>query len=112
MKKLILIGYSLLITITTTATPPDTTLTLDLSYPTLVESKYRDNDNLNTGIVLLTSGLLLTGIGIVNEMNREPYPTHSTAVNHNPDAPQPLNLMLIGAGIGLSGYGIKMVFTF
>jgi hypothetical protein len=103
MKKLILIGLSIL-TLQTQAINPDT---LDLTY------QFKSNrENVNGGALALISGLMLTGIGVVREITREPYPNHPTSIDYNPNAPQPLNVMLIGAGLGLSGYGIKLIFTF
>ena len=103
MKKLILIGLSIL-TLQAQATTPDT---LDMTY------KWKPNPvNVNGGALALISGLMLTGIGVIREATREPYPNHPTSIDHNPNAPQPLNVMLIGAGLGLSGYGIKLIFTF
>lgn len=103
MKKLILIGLSIL-TLQTQASTPDT---LDLTY------QFKPNrETKNEGAIALISGLMITSIGVVREMTREPYPNHPTSVDYNPNAPQPLNMMLIGAGLGLSGYGIKLLFTF
>lgn len=103
MKKLILIGLSIL-TLQAQATNPDT---LDLTY------QFKSNrENVNGGALALISGLMITSIGVIREVTREPYPTHPTNINYNPDAPQPLNVMLIGAGLGLSGYGLKLIFTF
>ena len=103
MKKLILIGLSIL-TLQTQASNPDT---LDLTY------QFKSNrENVNGGALALISGLMITSIGVIREVTREPYPTHPTNIDYNPDAPQPLNVMLIGAGLGLSGYGLKLIFTF
>ena len=103
MKKLILIGLSIL-TLQTQASNPDT---LDLTY------QFKSNrENVNGGALALISGLMITSIGVIREVTREPYPTHPTNIDYNPNAPQPLNMMLIGAGLGLSGYGLKLIFTF
>ena len=103
MKKLILIGLSIL-TLQTQATNPDT---LDLTY-----QFKQSRETKNEGAIALISGLMITSIGVVREITREPYPNHPTSIDYNPNAPQPLNVMLIGAGLGLSGYGIKLIFTF
>lgn len=105
MKKLIVIGLSIL-TLSTQATNPDTTSVLT---PYKLNSR---SENINTGALCLVSGLIITGVGIIKERTREPYPYHSTSIDYNPNAPQPLNLMLMGAGLGLSGYGMKLIFTF
>ena len=103
MKRLILIGLSIL-TLQTQASTPDT---LDMTY------KWKPNpENVNGGALALISGLMITSIGVIREATREPYPTHPTSIDHNPNAPQPLNVMLIGTGLGLSGYGLKLIFTF
>ena len=103
MKKLILIGLSIL-TLQAQATNPDT---LDLTY----QHKFNP-ENVNAGALALISGLMITSIGVIREVTREPYPNHPTSIDYNPNAPQPLNVMLIGAGLGLSGYGLKLIFTF
>jgi hypothetical protein len=103
MKKLILIGLSIL-TLQTQASNPDT---LDLTY------QFKSNrENVNGGTLALISGLMITSIGVIREATREPYPNHPTSIDYNPNAPQPLNVMLIGTGLGLSGYGLKLIFTF
>lgn len=105
MKKLIVIGLSIL-TLHTQATNPDTSL---------VVPQYKlkqSHENINTGVLCLVSGLIITSVGVIKERTREPYPYHSTSIDYNPNAPQPLNVMLIGAGLGLSGYGMKLIFKF
>lgn len=105
MKKILLITLTLLMVVTSFATTPSL----------LNEWNWKPkpkNENVNLGTVTLISGLMITSIGLIREITREPFPNHSTNINYNPNAPQPLNLILMGAGVGLSGYGIKMMFTF
>lgn len=108
MKKLLLL-FLLLPTIV--LSNPLDSLSNDYYYLEPIKFKPK-GENVSTGTTAIVGGLLLTGIGVVKEITRRPYPTHSTNIDYNPDAPIVLNYLLIGSGIGLTGYGVKMIFTF
>lgn len=67
---------------------------------------------IDNGTTMIVAGLLLTGIGIVKEVAREPYPTHPTDADYRPDAPMILNYMLIGSGVALTGLGVHYIYKF
>jgi hypothetical protein len=55
--------------------------------------------------------LLITSIGVVREVTRGPEPIHPNSTRVNPNAPAILNYMLVGAGLGFTGFGVKLVFN-
>ena len=62
------------------------------------------------GILLLTAGVVLIGLGIYEESIRNPYPNHPTSIDYNSNAGRNINYMIIGAGIGFGlGGGIKLI---
>ena len=109
MKKLLL-TLSILISINVFSNPLDT-ISSDYYLEPLKLKKVK-NENVSTGTTAIVTGLLLTGIGVVKEIGRTPYPTHPTNIDYKPNAPAVLNYMLIGSGLGLTGYGVKLIFTF
>jgi hypothetical protein len=91
------------------STPYDSTSTYYYLAPLKIETS---TDEKNDGALAIALGVLLTGIGVVKESTRKPYPNHATSVDYNPDAPRVLNYLLIGSGLGLTGYGLKLIIKF
>jgi hypothetical protein len=110
MKTILLILLTL-ISLQSIATPPDTSWTPTYYYLSPAKIKTLRQEE-NDGALAMVAGVLLTGIGVLRESTREPYPNHSTSIDYNPDAPQLLNYLLIGSGLGLTGYGLKLVVKF
>lgn len=109
MKKILLICLLICNQICYGLTPPDT-IHWDLNYNSLV--KNNNTENINNGVTCIVGGLLLTSVGVVKEITRKPYPTHPNDVHPTPDAPMILNYMLIGGGLGFTGYGVRLIFKF
>jgi hypothetical protein len=110
MRTLLFILLAL-ISLQSIALPPDTVLSKQDYYITPMKLKTSTTDK-NTGALCIVAGLTLTGIGLMKEYTREPYPNHSTSIGYNPEAPRVLNYLLIGSGLGLTGYGIKLLIKF
>jgi hypothetical protein len=108
--RVILFILLTLVSLQSISTPQDTswTPTYYLS-PTKTETLKQEESD---GTLAIVAGVLITGIGLIKESTREPYPNHATSVDYNPDAPRVLNYLLIGSGLGLIGYGLKLVIKF
>jgi hypothetical protein len=100
-----------LVSLQSIALPPDILSGKQDYYIAPIKLKMNHEDK-NTGALYVVAGVMLTGIGIIKEYTREPYPNHSTSINYNPEAPQVLNYLLIGSGLGFTGYGIKLLIKF
>jgi hypothetical protein len=109
--KTILLTLLALVSLQSIAVPSDTLSTSTYYYlaPLKIETSRQEE---NDGVLAIVAGVLLTGIGVLKESTREPYPNHATSIDYNPDAPQVLNYLLIGSGLGLTGYGLKLVVKF
>ena len=100
------------------ATPPDTTINLR-TYDYYDATPYRfkqpmidvHTETFNSGVTSIVAGLLITSIGVVREVTRGPEPIHPNSIHANPNAPAILNYMLVGAGLGFTGFGVKLVFN-
>jgi len=110
MKKLLL-TITLLLPIFVLSNPVDSVINSEYYYLEPIRYKIK-NENISTGATAIVSGLILTSIGIVKEVTRTPYPTHPNDIDYKPNAPAVLNYLLIGSGLGITGYGFKMIFTF
>jgi len=107
MKKLLL-TITLLLPIFVLSNPVDS-----IEYYYLEPFEYKQkSENISTGTTAIVSGLILTTIGIVKEVTRTSYPTHPNDIDYKPNAPAVLNYLLIGSGLGITGYGVKVIFTF
>lgn len=112
MKKILLLVTLVATLNASIAIPPDTIMASpELIWPTEIKLKAQ-NDNISTGTTLIVAGAMLAGIGLMKEIAREPYPTHPTNINYKPDAPMVINYMLIGSGLTMAGYGIRVVLKF
>lgn len=112
MKKLLLAILLIALTNAAFATPPDSTMLYsELVWPTEIKFEPQNQD-ITSGATFIVAGVLLAGIGVVKEIAREPYPTHPTNINPNPDAPAVLNYLLIGSGIATAGYGFRIILKF
>ncbi len=112
MKKLLLAILLIALTNAAFATPPDSTMLYsELVWPTEIKFKPQNKD-ITSGATFIVAGVLLAGIGVVKEIAREPYPTHPTNIDYKPDAPVVINYMLIGSGLTMAGYGIRVVLKF
>lgn len=99
----------LLLSITVTAfgnTHPDS-LPSKIVYKSAILTEQHTN-----GLLMIACGLAITGLGIVKEQTRTPYPTHAAEINPSPNAPIVLNYMIIGSGLALTGYGVKILIKF
>ena len=107
--RVILFILLTLVSLQSISTPYDSTSTYYYLVPLKIETLTEEE---NDGALAIALGVLLTGIGVVKESTRKPYPNHATSVDYNPDAPRVLNYLLIGSGLGLTGYGLKLVIKF
>jgi hypothetical protein len=107
--RVILFILLTLVSLQSMSTPYDSTSTYYYLAPLKIETS---TDEKNDGALAIALGVLLTGIGVVKESTRKPYPNHATSVDYNPDAPRVLNYLLIGSGLGLTGYGLKLIIKF
>lgn len=77
--------------------------------PNKIYKEFRTTEPKIDGILLLTVGVAILGLGIYQESIRQPYPYHSTSIDYNPNAGRNINYMVMGAGIGFGlGGGIKL----
>ena len=109
--KVVLFILLALISFQSIATPQDTSWTPTYYYlsPAKTETLTEEKSD---GVLAIVAGVLLTGIGLMRESTREPYPNHATSIDYDPEAPRVLNYLLIGSGLGLTGYGLKLVIKF
>ena len=107
--RVILFILLTLVSLQSISTPYDSTSTYYYLVPLKIETS---TDEKNDGTLAIVAGVLITGIGLIKESTREPYPNHPTSIDYNPDAPRVLNYLLIGSGLGLTGYGLKLVIKF
>ena len=107
--KTILLTLLALVSLQSISTPYDSTSTYYYLVPLKIETL---TDEKNDGTLAIVAGVLITGIGLIKESTREPYPNHPTSIDYHPYAPQILNYLLIGSGLGLTGYGLKLVIKF
>ena len=66
----------------------------------------------SNGIVLLISGLLLSGVGFIAEHTRTPHVPHATTIDYNPNAAKNLNYTVMGIGLGTAVIGTTFVIKF
>ena len=109
--RIILFSLLTLVSLYTIATPPDTLSTPTYYYLSPAKTKTLKQEEVD-GTLAIVAGVLITGIGIMKESTRGPYPNHATSIGYNPDATRALNYLLIGSGLGLTGYGLRLVIKF
>ena len=103
--KTILLILALSIGLNSMANDPITT-----SIPNKVYKDFTVTERKTEGILMLTAGIVLIGLGVYRESIRQPYPTHATDINYKPNVERTINYMIIGAGIGFGlGGGIKLI---
>jgi hypothetical protein len=107
--RVILFILLALVSLQSIAIPYDSTSTYYYLTPLKIETS---TDEKNDGTLAIVAGVLITGIGLIKESTREPYPNHPTSIDYHPDAPRVLNYLLIGSGLGLTGYGLRLVIKF
>ena len=68
--------------------------------PNKIYKEFKTPEHKIDAILMITTGIVILGLGIYNESIREPFPTHPTNINY----------MTIGAGLsfGLGG-GIRLI---
>lgn len=78
--------------------------------PNKIYKEFKTPEHKIDAILMITTGIVILGLGIYNESIREPFPTHPTNINYNPNAERTINYMTIGAGLsfGLGG-GIRLI---
>ena len=109
--RVILFILLTLVSLQSIATPQDTSWVPTYYYLSPAKTETLNQEE-NDGTLAIVAGVLITAIGIMKESTREPYPNHPTSIDYHPDAPQILNYLLIGSGLGLTGYGLRLVFKF
>jgi hypothetical protein len=115
MRKIMTL-VALCMFLTTQATPPDTTINLRVVHTEMYTIKQPlidvHTESFNSGMASIVAGTLLTAVGVVREVTREPYPTHHSVIDNRPNSPAVLNYLLIGSGVAFTAYGFKLVFSF